>query len=290
MKNPQGELLKKLVKEDFGLQGRGDWFRGIEHDSLVIDYRKGLFFWNKRNIIGTPLDYLIQVRYYSKEEAEQYINKEINPFAVSVDLERDSYTPYNKIVEVLWQNGKSNRDYWYDRCLTDSTIDRFRLGYHKGWYTIPVYYGNELMNIQKRREKPDKFIYTWYRKPPCLFNRDMLEFVDRVVLTEGIVGSILLNQNGIPSVSKVGGALTWLDEWTKFFIQKKRVFIVFDNDDAGRNGADKISKILGSLKCKVFTFEGRKKGYDIVDYFRDGNTSKQFMRMIREESRWSFQI
>ena len=38
-----GEILKDLVEEDFGLTGYGNWFRSREHDSLVIDYRSGIF-------------------------------------------------------------------------------------------------------------------------------------------------------------------------------------------------------------------------------------------------------
>ncbi len=66
--------------------------------------------------------------------------------------------PYEKLVEILWREGKNEREYWYKRTLKDTTIDRWRLGYFDGWYLIPLYLDGIFINFQCRRDEPEKRI------------------------------------------------------------------------------------------------------------------------------------
>ena len=38
--------------------GNGNYYRAIDHDSLVVDTQTGFFYWNSKGIFGKPLDYL----------------------------------------------------------------------------------------------------------------------------------------------------------------------------------------------------------------------------------------
>jgi 5S rRNA maturation endonuclease (ribonuclease M5) len=282
--------VASLVKEDFGIKGTGRWLKGIVHDSLVVDTEKDMFFWNKKNIYGGPLEYLLFVRKVPVHLAKEMVRGINDAVLYNEYGDSNNVIPYEKLVNTLYIRGKENRNYWYNRLLTDSTIDLFKLGYFNGWYTIPVYENGLLNNIQMRRDEPEKKIIPWYRKPPSLFNSDILSIVDEIILTEGVVDSILLNQYGIPAMSKVTGANGWLQEWGRFFIRTNRIYLLFDNDDAGRNGAKRISEFLGQYKCKIYTFEGFKEKYDVIDFFRDGNSKKDFKELIYNESRFTFEI
>ncbi len=48
-----GELLKQLIEEDFGIEhDTGSYYRAIKHDSLVLNHKKGIFYWNSKDIAG----------------------------------------------------------------------------------------------------------------------------------------------------------------------------------------------------------------------------------------------
>ena len=77
--------------------------------------------------------------------------------------------------------------------LVDSTIDRYRLGFHDGWYLIPLYEDGLFLNFQKRRDDPNKRINYWYNSShPVILNAEILEFVDYIYITEGTVDSLYL--------------------------------------------------------------------------------------------------
>lgn len=282
--------LAKLVEEDFGLQGNGRWLKGIKHDSLVVDVENDFFYWNKNDVYGGVIEYLLYVRKLPIKVAKQLQRKIEGKCTDTLDYSNTAQVIHEKLVDVLWTNGKTNRSYWYKRLLNDSTIDRFKLGFYNNWYTIPIFENGKLTNIQKRMDEPEKMIRVWYRKPPVLFNSSILNIVDTVYLAEGIVDCILLNQLGIPAISKSTGASGWLKEWAKNFTKMKRVYVIFDNDDAGRSGAKKIARILGEYKCKIYTFKGFKERYDVIDFFRDGNDEEDFKELVKNESRYSFEI
>ena len=140
------------------------------------------------------------------------------------------------------------------------------------------------------RDEPEKRILSWYRgQKPVIFNSDLLAFSRTIILTEGPVDAILLLQYGFPAVSHNGGAGTWLPEWFGKFSKVKEVFVVYDNDEAGVTGAQKVAKNLGEYRCKLITYEGREKGYDTVDFFREGHTAEDFETLLKSEYKRSFQ-
>ena len=284
-------ILPKLVEEDFGysVRGNGRWGKGIKHDSLVVDEQNDTFFWNSEGIYGGPLEYLTKVRHLPLDTAREFLNLNggfLPARAVPVEKEQ----PYDKLVEFLNANGRKERDYWYRRCLVDETIDRFSLGYIDGWYTIPFYNNDSLMNIQCRRDKPSKMIKSWYRgHKPYLFNLDILEFVNTVVITEGPVDAILLGQLGIPAVSHNGGAEYWSNIWMNAFKKQKEVIYIADNDKPGLSAAKKVSKSLGEYKVKIYIFKDKPEKFDTVDFFREGGSLEEFKERIATDSKHLFE-
>ena len=71
---------------------------------------------------------------------------------IASNISQMENAPYEKLGNSTWMNGKHHRTYWYNRLLTDDTIDRFQLGYFNGWNTIPVFESGQLVQIQKRKE------------------------------------------------------------------------------------------------------------------------------------------
>ena len=145
-----------------------------------------------------------------------------------------------------------------------------------------------------RRDIPQKRITQWYRganAKPILYNTEILKYITEVFITEGLVDSILLSKEfGIPSVSFTGGAGGFQVDWFKFFNKISSVLYIMDNDRAGKLSAKKVASILGTQRTKIYVFEGKRKGYDTVDYFRDGGTIDEFINLVRTKSRFLSEI
>lgn len=289
-------LLQVLVEEDGGYKKEGNnWGRSIEHSSLVVNEESQRWYWNSENIGGTALDYLILVRRIERKAAQKIIETRgrilTGSFLDTIDEER-YYVPQERLVDLLWELGKGNREYWYDRNLTDTTIDRFRLGFYNNWYLVPMYRYDSFVNFQMRRDKPKRFITQWYKTEgwvPCLVNAGILPLVDSVFITEGVVDALLLSQEGIPAVAQNTSAF-WSSEWFPLFSNVKKIYYIADNDKAGVNAAVRVAKNLGVDRVRIYRFLGQEEKYDTRDYFNDGGTAKEFRKMVEEESQNLFEI
>ncbi len=96
----------------------------------------------------------------------------------------------------------------------------------------------------------------------ALYGTDYILGENTVAIAEGELASLHLNQIGIPAIG-VPGAQTWKPEWTELLRDVKRVYIVYDADNAGKAGAEKVAKELG-VKARIVEIPVAK--IDIEDY------------------------
>lgn len=165
------------------------------------------------------------------------------------------------------------RQYYNDRGLSNETIDFFQLGWDGSRYCIPVFIGEDLQNIRRRRDdknnrdKGPKMLNISGHGQAQLFNQGALAGVTDAIVAEGEFDAMLLCQHGWTAVSSTGGAETFLDEWVSLFAQCKTVYICYDHDLAGRTGAAKVAALFGErARIVQLPDEVGDKG-DITDYF-----------------------
>lgn len=289
-------ILRTLIEKDFEFQiTNSRYLKTREHSSLVLDTESDIFFWNSRNIAGDSLTWLTAINGMSFEQAKKRLTDlEVSPF-ISVTnyvYKGETVVVLPELVEIFWEEGRgeSHRDYWYRRGINDRTIDRFRLGWHNGWNTIPIFVDGIFINFQIRRDNPDKRIKSWYRGTGSqLFNSDLLRLTPSVIISESPTDAILLQQNGFPAISHTGGATGWNEKWFSPFMHLKSIFILYDNDKAGRKGARKVSKNLGEDRCKVYTFGDYPDKYDTGDFFLSGGTSEELTELLETKAQYSFE-
>ncbi len=91
-----------------------------------------------------------------------------------------------------------------------------------------------------------------------------------VILCEGEMDRLLLDQLGINAVTSTGGAKTWKQKWSKWFTDQK-VRICYDMDDAGDDGARKAAASIAEVarEVKIIRLDLSKEGEDITNYFVD---------------------
>ena len=281
-------LLEKVIGLDHTIVGNGDrWKKTEENSSLVLDLQEQKWFWNSRDIWGTPLDYLTKVKNLSPKDAKKLLD-DLNYLTVDGILPPEKgvkVVQNEKLVDVFWRNGMKDRGYWYRRGLTDKTINTYKLGKYDGFSTLPIFMDGKFMNFQCRADIPEKQIRPWYRGVgPLLFNSSILPFVSTVFITEGPVDAMLLNQNGFPAVSHTGGAVGWNDKWFSYFRGQKEIFYVADNDLAGYTAVQRVAKSLGDSRVKIVAFLDFSLKYDAVDFFRNGGTKDEFKKLVDSAS------
>lgn len=298
----QKNLLETVIGQDQELIGSGRWLRGSVNSSLVVDTEKQVFYFNTKDIRGNVLDWLTKVKGFTYPLAKEYLEafeSFQNPLPRHFVKNNKVIVPFDKLVDAFHENYlEEGSDYFTKRGITESTIKRFRLGKYKDdykevvWNTIPIFLNGQFYNFQLRTDEPEKMIRYYYRGlGPTPFNFDILNVTENVIICEGPTDCIRLSQEGVPCVSHTAGSTTWRPEWFSYFIRQKKITVLYDNDEAGIKGAKKVAESLGVYRTKIYTFSDfDKKGYDVIDYFRDGNKVSDLLSLLDKKANFSFSI
>lgn len=144
------------------------------------------------------------------------------------------------------------------RGLTHETIKHFKLGYdiERGAIAIPIFKGNELINFKYRylesggeksgRYTSERDAETW------VFNEDAIEDGKRkggILIVEGEIDCMSAWQMGIKNVVAPSAGAQSYGPWLEQIDKIKRIYIAFDNDDAGKKAGENMAERLGSERC-----------------------------------------
>lgn len=174
------------------------------------------------------------------------------------------------------------------RGLDRQTIVNWELGYDGDRYTIPVRDADgELVNIRRYKmgaESSNKMLNWTGHGNAVLFRPDILRSNNEIVITEGEMDCVILNQFGIPAVTHTAGAATFRPAWASEFVDKD-VWICYDNDDAGRQGAKKVERVLSAFASNVYIMDIGAvlptKGADVTDYLhKEGHSATEFAELM----------
>lgn len=189
------------------------------------------------------------------------------------------------------------RAYLNGRGIPDAIINEHKLGwgefYGRNWIVIPITDIDGKYVLLKLRQDPEDTTNTnkmmVYPKGAQhqIYGWEMLKgYAPFLVLCEGEFDRLVLLANGIPAATSTGGCGTFKDEWTKHFAKAEKIYICYDRDDAGREGAKKVlGKLLAHDLENVFRIDlpeigdGKK---DVTDYFVGGvGNVDTFMALAR---------
>ena len=183
------------------------------------------------------------------------------------------------------------------RGIAVDTLRKVRAGYHTPTrqYVLPVYSSEgkittlkiyDLKTMRNAAGCPGSVYGMWSKR---------LNSADDVLLCEGewdtLVAREIIDKAAIRKTAAVGvpGAGTFKSEALPIF-SGKNVYLLYDNDEAGRNGADKATRLLQSVARKVFRLhwpEGMPEGFDLRDLYKQNKkdakaTWEQFMGWTKE--------
>jgi len=176
------------------------------------------------------------------------------------------------------------RKYLNDRGITDELIKEHALGfgvfYGKKWITIPIKNIEGKFSFLKLRRdpedttNPDKGKVFPFGKEAEIYGWDTIrEASDKLVICEGEGDRLVLLSKEVLAITSTGGAGTFKKEWATHFSHIKKIYVVYDNDKAGKDGADRVLKTFlenERLDIRLFKItlpEEVGDGGDITDYF-----------------------
>ena len=229
--------------------------------------------WSAMNII----DLYAKMEGCSYMDARQWLYENLVN-AVSARL-------VNRHHELLMKNGKAI-DYLTGRFVSDFCIQGYRLGYNPNNHriTLPIMdqFGT-CVNIrslawEKGRNSRCKVINLKGHAEVRLFPEDRLVAEDptNVLLVEGEMDALVGWSFGIPTVTWTGGATSYNKDYEWLF-RDRNVFILYDNDEAGRRGA---RNQLARLKdvCRVTAlYPLMEEGKDLSDWAKLDPVKVQFL-------------
>ncbi len=186
------------------------------------------------------------------------------------------------------------RQYLNARGVSDDTITRFKIGYgtfyRRKWITIPIKdtFGNYA--FFKLRQDPnfgdDKITYPKGVSAQLYDWENLSKPNNSIIVCEGEMDRLLLESKGIVAVTSTHGAGTFKKEWAEHFSQFSNVFVCYDNDTAGKKGAERTAGLLAELNAPethiIHLPETLGAGGDITDYFiKHGGTAEELMALAR---------
>lgn len=156
----------------------------------------------------------------------------------------------------------------------------------KNTITIPYFVQNSCVQVRGRVLDTNK---NKYRTPAgqraFLYNTDTMLDVNEVILCEGEFDAMTLHELGYNAIG-VPGVRSFKDDWVKFFAEMKRVYICFDTDEPGMDGAARLAGILGP-KAKIIELPRPASGMDtdVSDYLESVSFDTSGLDLLLKKAR-----
>lgn len=223
-------------------------------------------------------------------------NKKIQKYIVP---EISAITPLSTNYLLDYYKKDEASEYFSNRGFEQETIETLMFGYgypliktqdsnlqynkSKGKvFTIPISENNQLWNFRYRRndgeplQKYNPKYWSVAGQGNHLYLLDRYKNPPYIILCEGELKAALLYQYGFPAISVPNGAGFWHDSFTTQ-LGGITIYVVFDNDDAGRKGILSLSK---KIKRKIIPIVlPEAKGVD--DYFNLFTDKQEAVRYFK---------
>jgi DNA primase len=190
----------------------------------------------------------------------------LHRIVASVPTALETLTSWRPVFRKVWEQRKFG---WvtYSRDTTPPGFGR-RPDRYANRLSIPYWENGEVVSIRYRQipglEREDEPKYLSERGARAhLYNADILRTRPGfVIVTEGEFDCEAVLAAGYPAVG-VPGAQVFKKEWVSLFDAVSRVYLAYDADEGGEQGAKRVQKALGLEKTRVVLLP---QGQDLTDY------------------------
>src|SRR6266851_3246223 len=178
------------------------------------------------------------------------------------------------------------REYLHSRGIPDEIVNRQFLGWNGSRITIPVFNRRGVCESFRLAKDPDDKsdspkMLSLRGTHVELYGWEVLRLrPQRVVICEGEFDRLVLEADGFEAVTSTGGAATFRAEWAAAFDEIPEVYICFDRDAVGYEGAMSVGRLVPHAKLVELPGEVGDSG-DVTEFFvRLGKTSQDFEELL----------
>lgn len=196
------------------------------------------------------------------------------------------------LVKQYYQNLPQRLRNWLKnkRGLSDEVIDKFKLGWDGKALTIPIYdKKNQYIFFKYRKDPQDNSAFSkyWYSPNSTAEFYGWEHIVNpkpTLILCEGELDRLLLETYSLPAITSTSGVGTFKDEWIEILNSlPSEIFICYDNDNAGMDGAERILKRIP--EAKVIQIPRLEDIKDITDFIITQGID-EFRKLLKEAKTW----
>jgi hypothetical protein len=155
------------------------------------------------------------------------------------------------------------------------------------------YFAGKMFTFAKWRTLPPAekgFASTGGKETPLYNQNAITKDMDYLVIVEGEADAISVLSVGEPNVVGVPGAGMKKTAWDNMLNLPKKIYLLFDNDEAGKQGAKKFAERFGIERFHnvlipefdlLFPEGERTKGKDIGEWLQQGNSLEDFQELLK---------
>ena len=181
----------------------------------------------------------------------------------------------------------------HDLKITDDIIEQLNLGYMTNCLAIPVFKKEDLINIARyninKLENIPKVQYNKNANSGDIIPFNIWKDDDNpTIICEGEKDMLVARSHGFNAITLTGGSQSSLQKEYFNYFKDRKVFICYDNDDAGRKGSIRMYKDLKQY-CDVYITDIStvciENKEDITDFFVKYNKSaKDLINILKSNS------
>jgi DNA primase len=197
------------------------------------------------------------------------------------DLRAQALAYHQGLPERLWK-------YLNERGIPSDLIHKHLLGWSGQRITIPIPDRQGRSAFFKLAKDPEdksdspKMLSTPGAHAELYGWEQVLAKPEQIVICEGEFDRLVLEGQGFAAVTSTGGAGVFRPEWGEAFREIPSVYVCFDNDAAGRAGAERVARLIPRAKIVRLLAEVGEHG-DVTDFFaRLGRSREEFVRLLEE--------
>lgn len=183
-------------------------------------------------------------------------------------------------------NSEAAQETWAGLGLNMDTADKLKIGYEGEGISFPVFIYGELLDIRNYKPGRNPKVMSKRGAKKLLLPFDVWREDDRpTFLCAGEKDMATMRQLGFNSLTFTGGEQSF-PKLFKHSFKGKIVFICYDNDQAGHDGARKVASYLKDAGAIPYIVTGHhlvctEKGGDIHDYFiKHGKSVEDFESIL----------
>lgn len=170
--------------------------------------------------------------------------------------------------------------------ISKSAAIQLQLGTETQGIGFPVYVFGQLMDIRSYNPGGKPKVKSRFGATAGYFVPDVAKMRDlkRVLICAGEKDMAIARTFGFDAYTITGGEMA-IPKQYGFAFRNKQVYIIYDNDDAGRNGAKKLGRFVhenGGLPYLVFGHHevAKEKGEDLYDYLVKYHKTKEDLELL----------